>query len=287
MKKIAIALLSNSCKQPKFYLQAQEQTPVIRDLTEEFSAADSLLEFSMSPAAPPAPPVLAPPAPVPAPPVPAPPAPLSSSAWHTTISKKRLRFLEKEAKRMNTLKKALRKKNSFASPISQRILGSAVARSGISFYDAELLCAASVRAFLHDVGITAPALNEKVARSCTPSRATFTEYIDETAAEKLAYLRESVKGKFLYLSCDKGNKKGIAHFVKIISYWNEDENKVSRYLLNCEASGGTSKNCANAINVSFTRLDDEDFYTLLSGQCTDAGGWRCWSKFIHRIKNCE
>ena len=74
------------------------------------------------------------------------------------------------------------------------------------------------------------------------------------------------------MSCDKGNKKGIAHFVKIVSYWNNEVNKVSKYLLDCEASGGTSKNCADAINYSLTRLDDEEFVALLSGQCTDAGG---------------
>ena len=158
-----------------------------------------------------------------------------------------------------------------ASPLSRRILGSAVARSGVSFYDAELLCAASVRAFLHNASINDPAFNDTVALS-TPSRASFNEYIDETAAEKLAYLRDSVVGKKIYLSCDKGNKKGIGHFVKIVSYWDDDTKKVRKYLLDCEASGGTSKNCADAINFSLSRLDADGFHVLLSGQCTDAGG---------------
>ena len=159
-----------------FYLQTHEQTPVVLDLTNDLADADTILQFA-SPSAP----VISPmrESPVPEPPMPVP------SAWHTKVSKKRLRFLEKEAKRMKKVKIALQKKIRFASPIPRRILGSAVARSGVSFYDAELLCAASVRAFLHDAGITHPGLNEKVALSCTPSRATFNEYIDETAAEKI------------------------------------------------------------------------------------------------------
>ena len=60
--------------------------------------------------------------------------------------------------------------------------------------------------------------------------------------------------------------------MKIVSYWDDDTKKVRKYLLDCEASGGTSKNCADAINFSLSRLDADGFHVLLSGQCTDAGG---------------
>ena len=101
MKKITLALLSKNCTQPKFYLQTHEQTPVVLDLTNDLAAADTMLQFA-SPSAP----VISPmrESPVPEPPMPVP------SAWHTKVSKKRLRFLEKEAKRMKKVKIALQKK---------------------------------------------------------------------------------------------------------------------------------------------------------------------------------
>ena len=169
--------------------------------------------------------------------------------------------------------KATSKKKYFAKPLSKRIIGTVVAQTGVSFYNAEILYSAAIRCFLEDTGIgDGSSLNDQIAESCTPCRATIGKHVDETAAEKLAWLRKKIDDHLLYLSCDKGHKKGIGHFVKYLSFYDGDLDKVVKYLLDCEASGGDTKDCAIAIDFSFTRLDKNNIRVKVSGQCTDAGG---------------
>ena len=104
-------------------------------------------------------------------------------------------------------------------------MGITVARTGVSFYSAELLYSASIRAFLYNAGLDDVGINQAIAESCTRSRKSFGEYIDETAAEKLAWLREELRDKVVFLACDKGHKKGIGHFVKFVCYWDDKVGK--------------------------------------------------------------
>lgn len=50
--------------------------------------------------------------------------------------------------------------------------------------------------------------------------------MNEAAAEKLAWLRKEIVGKEIFMACDKGHKKGLGNFVKFISYWDPQANKV-------------------------------------------------------------
>ena len=86
------------------------------------------------------------------------------------------------------LQKALKDKNHRAKPLSYQILGTTISRTGVSLYDAEILFLAYVHAFLHNDGLDSSTINMEIAKSCTLSRATFGEFIDEIAAEKLGWL---------------------------------------------------------------------------------------------------
>ena len=85
-------------------------------------------------------------------------------------------------------------------------------------------------------------------------------YIDNTAASKLVWVWIEVKRKIIVFAYDKGHKGGIGYFVKFIAYWDDKENKVQVYLLDCEASEGASADCAQAIHFSLTRLDATGFF---------------------------
>ena len=76
----------------------------------------------------------------------------------------------------------------------------------------------------------------------------------------------------MFLACDKDNKKGISYLVKYLAYWDHKINRVHVYLLDCEASEGTSTACAYAINFSLTRIDAEDLFIQLYGKNKYAGG---------------
>jgi len=84
----------------------------------------------------------------------------------------------------------------------------------------------------------------------------------------------------MFIACDKGNKKGVGHFVKHLSWWDPTTRdadgvlRVQTQLLDIDASGGTSVLCAEAINASMNKLKlhDDDPAHKLFGQCTDSGG---------------
>ena len=111
--------------------------------------------------------------------------------------------------------------------------------------------------------------------SCCPllKWSSFDKYLEEVAAAKLAWLKNQIAAvEKVYLGCDKGNKKGIEHFIKYVSWWDADLKKIQSYLLDSEAAGGKDKDCADAIDHSLKRLDGDSHRTKLHGQNTDAGG---------------
>jgi hypothetical protein len=55
--------------------------------------------------------------------------------------------------------------------------------------------------------------------------------------------------------CDKGKRKGIDHFPKVISWWSSTDKKVCSACINADGSGGNLDECATAI-WHFSRADD-------------------------------
>ena len=76
-------------------------------------------------------------------------------------------------------------------------------------------------------------------------------------------------GVKLFLSSDHGNKKGLHHLVKVISMWNTKYNCVKTITLDTDASGGTSDDTADGINVLLLKLDTDTKIILLHGQHGD------------------
>jgi hypothetical protein len=75
------------------------------------------------------------------------------------------------------------------------------------------------------------------------------------------------------MACDKGNKKGLSHFVKILSWWDKIEKEVQTFVLDVDAREGTSEGCAEAIEHSMKKLNHTAIALLiLTGQTTDSGG---------------
>jgi hypothetical protein len=76
----------------------------------------------------------------------------------------------------------------------------------------------------------------------------------------------------VFLSCNKGNKKGLSHFVKILSWWDKTEKKAQTFVLDIDASEGTSEGCAEAIQHSMKKVNKSTITLPLKGQTTDSGG---------------
>ena len=68
-----------------------------------------------------------------------------------------------------------------------------------------------------------------------------------------------------------GNKKGVDHFVKYLS-WIDDDGKLRCHLLDIDASLGDTKACARAVHKSLKKLGLLGRELVLDGVSTDSGG---------------
>ena len=71
--------------------------------------------------------------------------------------------------------------------------------------------------------------------------------------------------------CCLGNKRGVGHFVKCIS-WLDDHGKLQCHLLDLDASEGSAVDCAKAIQSSAKKLCLNGGSLAFKGQMTDSGG---------------
>jgi hypothetical protein len=122
-------------------------------------------------------------------------------------------------------------------------------------------------AFLVDAGLLKKTDLVKFSKSF-PSESMLRDMVFALAAESSVELGHYLHNKTVFLSCDKGNKKGISHFVKILSWWNSETMEVQKRVLDIDASEGTSEMCAAAIAVSLKKIGS----IKLQGQTTDSGG---------------
>ena len=104
--------------------------------------------------------------------------------------------------------------------LSKRIYGAALAVTpGLSLIAAETLLPMVAAAMLADAnGLDGVAI-EKLSSSF-PGQAALREILISSAVDCLVDLSDELqKVDHVFLSCDKGNKKGLSHFVKILSWW--------------------------------------------------------------------
>ena len=174
---------------------------------------------------------------------------------------------------MDMLKQSLKNKKYTGSPLSKRLLASALASvPGISLTGAELVIPLVVAAFLADSNLIEDNLDLSLFSKSFASAHNLRDILISFAVDSLIEVGNQIRGADnVFLSCDKGNKKGLSHFVKILSWWDRTQKKVQTFVLDIDASEGTSEGCAEAIKHSMKKLNDT-VALLLKGQTTDSGG---------------
>ena len=82
------------------------------------------------------------------------------------------------------------------------------------------MISAGIRSFFEQVKLTEVIskenVNERIPCAFTPSRAELTRIVEEAVAKKLLETKMDIlkENMLFYLALDKGNKRGISHFVK-------------------------------------------------------------------------
>ena len=70
---------------------------------------------------------------------------------------------------------------------------------------------------------------------------------------------------------DGENKKGIHHVVKLLTFWDKDENFLCAHQLDTDAAFGTNKGATEDVHYSFKKIDTNDSKVMIHGKATHVG----------------
>jgi hypothetical protein len=204
---------------------------------------------------------------------------------HVVILQTYLKKLQNKASQIDKLHQSVRKKKYTGSPLSKRLLASAlVSVPGLSLTGAELVIPLFVAAFLADSNLISDKLDLNLFSKSFASAHNLRDILISFAVDSLIEAGNEIRGaENVFLSCDKGNKKGLSHFVKILSWWEKSQRKVKTFVLDIDASEGTSEGCAEAIKHSMMKLNGT-IALLLKGQTTDSGGGGVLESLAEQLK---
>jgi hypothetical protein len=110
-----------------------------------------------------------------------------------------------------------------------------------------------IAAILVDIGIIDRTKGSEFF-TAFPSETYLRDLVFSFAAENIYQLGARVEDTHVFLSCDNGNKKGGSHFVKILSWYDPKTMCVVKQLLDIDASGGLTDDCADAIAASLNKV---------------------------------
>jgi hypothetical protein len=124
---------------------------------------------------------------------------------------------------------------------------------------------------------------EATANSC-PSAKTSNSFVVDGSMDSTLWLEDQFwDASAVFVACDKGKRKGIDHFPKVISWWSKTEKKVCSACIDADGSGGTSEERAKATWHSIQKFRGAmPFFVArrrtvaVAVRCTAFNGkWRC------------
>jgi hypothetical protein len=189
---------------------------------------------------------------------------------HSVISRSKLSRLQASGELARKLKsKIMQVKQYRSSGMGRRYYNSALYQAPrLSTYMAEQIFPLIIAGFLADAGIAFK--DEAIASSC-PSAKTLNQFIVDGSIDSILWLEDQFRdASAIFIACDKGKRKGIDHFPKVISWWSTTDKKVCSACIDADGSGGTSDECAQAIWHSIKKF--RGAIPFFYGQTTDSGG---------------
>jgi hypothetical protein len=187
---------------------------------------------------------------------------------HVVIHRNYLKKLKNKVSQIDELHQSVRKKKYTGTPLSKRLLASALASVlGLLLTGAELVIPLVVTAFLADSHLIDDKIDFKLFSKSFASDRSLRDILISFAVDSLIEVGNQIHGaENVFLSCDKGNKKGLSHFMKILSWWDKTEKKVQTFVLDIDANEGTSEGCAEAIQHSMKKVNKTTITLPLKGQ---------------------
>ena len=194
---------------------------------------------------------------------------------HKIEHRKDISRWKNDSEKLEHIRSKLKRKQYFTDSETAQALW-AIALSAVpslALSSAQFLFPLIIYAFFFDTALFEPIDMTLFAQSF-PSDWLLRRYSYVQAARDTILLGSTLINQVIYMACDKGNKKGIGHFVKIVCWWDRQLKSVQTQVLDIDASGGTTLECAQAIRSSMNKLKIQDDVAthLLHGQGTDSGG---------------
>lgn len=194
---------------------------------------------------------------------------------HAIVHKNYLSRVENESEILRKVRqKTQQKQHKTNSVLAQGLWAIAFAACpALALSAAQFLIPLIIYAFFYDTGLfDFKKFNQTKHAKSFPSGNTLRKCCSLQAARDTMLLGNELRNTKTCMSCDKGNKKGVGHLVKYVSWW--FPGKVLKRLLDIDGSGGTGVECAAGIQCSMNKLKNhnDDLTHLLYGTATDSGG---------------
>ena len=109
--------------------------------------------------------------------------------------------------------------------------------------------------------------------SAMPSHKHIQNMVCQNAIDTILLTQESIRANpRVYVSTDKGNKKGNKNLAKFICWYDVEEKQVKTFLLDIDCTDESTGEIVQALTHSLKRVFPTDIPIKLRGQCTDSGG---------------
>ena len=191
---------------------------------------------------------------------------------HTLVRAQQLAILLKDSDELRSLKSTLNAGKFNWNDGARWFIACGLSQiPRASFYAIEQFIPCILAALLKQSGIGGVTY-EALANSM-PSRATIGNIVFDGAAECLAIQRARLaKAHAVMLGCDKGQRHGLDHLPKCLSYFDIEEDRVQAFCLDNDPTGGTSDATARAVAHSLETKLGKEILKVLRAQSTDSGG---------------
>ena len=127
-----------------------------------------------------------------------------------------------------------------SSDLGRRFHASALTQAPhLSLCAAEQIVPNIVAGWLSDAGI--PFKDENLVNSC-PSAKTLDSVVLDATVDSMIWLEKQLEDTdAIFISCDKGHRKGVDHFQKVLSWWSKKENKAMCCAIDVDGAGSNSQ----------------------------------------------
>ena len=190
---------------------------------------------------------------------------------HSIVTKRELGVLKAKSQKFDSLMKVVQ-----SGRYTRTATGSSTLAFGVtlvpscSYFGLSTLLPFAVGSVFEDAGIE---LDKSRLIESLPSSQTLRTLVTETAVDTVLLTRQSLQlNPHVYITCDKGNKKGNKNLAKVICWFDNLKKKVQTFLVDIDQSDENTSEVCDGLMHSLTRLFGNDTVITIRGQCTDSGG---------------